>query len=236
MGERTGTAVIVGASSGIGEALARRLAAAGWRLGLAARRLPKLEALASELGAGTVISAIDVASPEQARVELASLLEALGGADLIVLSAGTGELNPDLQWRPDRLTIDVNVTGFAALAQLAIDHFLLRGRGHLVGISSVARFRGSGDAAAYSASKAFVSTYLDGLRDKVRASKLPITVTEACPGFVDTAMMKADKPFWVASPDRAAACIHSAIRRRAKHAYVTRRWALVGWALRLLPA
>jgi short-subunit dehydrogenase len=114
-------------------------------------------------------------------------------------------------------------------------HFLSRGSGHLVGISSVAKLMASGDAAAYSASKAFVSTYLDGLRDKARSHRRTIAVTEICPGFVDTAMMKADKPFWVASPAQAADCIARAIRRRARHAYVTPRWALIGLALRLLP-
>lgn len=178
---------------------------------------------------------MDVAAPDQARQALTDLLATLGGADLIVISAGIGEANPDLAWPPDHDTIAVNVTGFAAMAQLAMTHFLSRGSGHLVGISSVAKLMASGDAAAYCASKAFVSTYLDGLRDKARSRRQPITVTEICPGFVDTAMMKADRPFWVASPAQAADCIARAIRRRASHAYVTPRWALIALALRLLP-
>ena len=201
-----------------------------------ARRVDRLAALAAELGPDTRYCALDLTIPEEARDRLDRFLAELGGADLIVISAGTGELNPNLSWAPDCDTIAVNVAGFAAVAQGAMAHFLARGHGHLVGISSVAKLRASGDAAAYSASKAFVSTYLDGLRDKARSRKLPIAVTEICPGFVDTAMMKADKPFWVASPARAADCIARAIRRRARHAYVTRRWALIGAVLRLLPA
>ncbi|MBR0652721.1 SDR family NAD(P)-dependent oxidoreductase [Roseomonas terrae] len=229
------SAIIIGASSGIGAALARRFAADGWRLGLAARRLDRLEALAAKIGADCRVRAMDLAVPEEARRGLEALLAELGGTDLIVISAGTGELNADLAWPPDRDTIAVNVMGFAAVAQRAMAHLLAQGHGHLVGVSSVAKLRGSGDGAAYSASKAFVSTYLDGLRDKAKRSRLPITVTEICPGFVDTAMMKADKPFWVATPEQAAACIDRAIAHRARHAYVTPRWRLVGLLLRMLP-
>ncbi len=220
---RPGAAIIIGASSGIGDALARRLAGAGWRLGIAARRLGRLEALATELGLDTRVCAINLAVPDVARARLDELIEALGGADLVVVCAGTGHLNPGLAWPPDQDAIAVNVAGFAALAQRAMEYFLTRGRGHPVGVSSVAKLRGSGDAAAYCASKAFVLTYLDGLRDMARTRQLPVAVTEICPGFVDTAMMKAGKPFWVASPARAAECIHDAILRRTKHAFVTRR-------------
>ena len=229
-------AVIVGASSGIGAALALRLMQDGWRLGLAARRADRLAELAVRIGPSAHTATLDLARPEEAREHLRSLLDTLGGADLIVVTAGTGELNRGLAWAPDRATLDVNVTGFAAVAQLAMEHFLARGSGHLVGVSSVAKLRGSGDAAAYAASKAFVSTYLDGLRDRVRPLRGAIAVTEVCPGFVQTAMMKAEHPFWIASPERAADAIAHAIRRRAKRAYITRRWGLVGALLRLLPA
>lgn len=228
------TAIIIGASSGIGEALARRLAAEGWTLGLMARRMERLDALAAALDA--VAALIDLDDAAAARQALAALLDRLGGAELVVLSAGTGHRNPTLDWAPERETIAVNALGFAAVAQVAMAHFLARGGGHLVGISSVAKLRGSGEAPAYAASKAFVSTYLDGLRDLAKRRGVPVAVTEIAPGFVDTAMMKADRPFWVATPARAAAQIHTAIRRRARHAYVTRRWALIGFLLRRLPA
>jgi short-subunit dehydrogenase len=121
-------------------------------------------------------------------------------------------------------------------------HFLKRGRGHLVGITSVAALRGSREATAYAASKAFQSVYLDGLRDLGRHSGFPITVTEVQPGFVDTAMMKTDRPLpalvkrlLVASAETAARQIVRAIRKRAAHAYITRRYALVAFVMKLLP-
>jgi short-subunit dehydrogenase len=136
----------------------------------------------------------------------------------------------------------VNVIGFMKLAQAAMRYFLKRGRGHLVGITSVAALRGNRDAAAYAASKAFQSVYLDGLREFATKSGLPIAVTEAQPGFVATAMMKTDQPLspfvrWlaVASPEKAAKQIARAIRRRAKHAYITRRYAVAAFVARFLP-
>jgi short-subunit dehydrogenase len=139
-------------------------------------------------------------------------------------------------------TVSVNVLGFMKTAQVAMRHFLKRGRGHLVGISSIAALRGNRDAAAYAASKAFQSVYLDGLRDLARQSGLPIAVTEVQPGFVNTAMMKTGRPLpavarllLVSSPATAAQQIRRAVRKRAKHAYITRRYALVAFILRLLP-
>jgi short-subunit dehydrogenase len=136
----------------------------------------------------------------------------------------------------------VNVLSFMKTAQVAVRHFLRRGRGHLVGISSVAALRGSGAGAAYAASKAFQSVYLDGLRDLARQSGLPIVVTEVQPGAVCTAMLKTERPLptvvrWllVASPDVAARQIMRAVRKRAKHAYITRRYALVAFILKRLP-
>jgi Short-chain dehydrogenases of various substrate specificities len=229
-------AVIVGSSSGIGEALARQLAAEGWRLGLLARRVERLQGLAADLGEGTEIRALDIGNAGRARVEFEAFLAALGRVDLIVISAGTGHLNNELAWAPDDETIRVNALGFAAIAQASMRFFLAAGRGHLVGISSVAKLRANGGGAAYCASKAFVSSYLDGLRDLARHHGKTIHVTEACPGFVATDMLKASKPFWVASPERAAQCIRRAIQQRARHVYVTRRWGLIGAVLKLLPA
>ena len=135
------TAIVIGASSGIGEALARQLSADGWRLGLLARRLARLEALAAELGAGSLARRIDLAEPRAAAASLQQLIDELGGADLVIVSSGTGQSNPHLDWPPDEETLTVNVLGFAATAQVAMRHFLARGRGHLVGISSIAALR-----------------------------------------------------------------------------------------------
>jgi len=92
----------------------------------------------------------------------------MGGVDLVVISAGTGHLNDGLDWDLENEAIKTNVTGFAVMANVAMKHFVKRGSGHLVGISSIAALRGGRQAPAYNASKAFESNYLEGLRQKVR--------------------------------------------------------------------
>jgi NADP-dependent 3-hydroxy acid dehydrogenase YdfG len=236
-----GTAVIVGASSGIGEALAKELHRRGWRLALLARRLGRLEALRAEVGAETIVRAFDV-SGEHADDALAGVLDEIGNVDVVVISAGTGHLNPALVAEPDEETIRVNVRGFAAAARTAMAHFLANRSGHLIGITSVAALRANHVGAIYAASKAFQSVYLDGLRELAARRGHRIAVTEIQPGFVDTAMMKIDRPMsavarrlLVASPDVAARQIARTVLTRPKHAYVTRRYRILAWLLRLLP-
>src|SRR6185503_15958180 len=107
-GQSTRTAVIVGASSGIGEALAHELHRAGWRLVLLARRLDRLEALRERLTPETVVRLFDVAQPDAA-VNFEEVLGELPGVDLVIISAGTGHNNPDLVWELDLDTVTVNV-------------------------------------------------------------------------------------------------------------------------------
>lgn len=121
------------------------------------------------------------------------------------------------------------------MANVAFQHFLEKGSGHLVGISSIAALRGNRESPAYNASKAFESNYLEGLRQKVRKLRLQITITDIKPGFVKTAMAKGDGIFWAADADKAARQIYNAIRRRKSSAYITRRWRLVAWVMKLLP-
>lgn len=234
-GERMKRAIVIGASSGIGKELAVILSQNGFILGLMARRVNLLEELRTSLPNPAFSRQADVSDASGAMAILENLIEEMGGVDLIIISSGTGFINPDLGWAMEKETLDVNVSGFAAMANVAFRHFLRAGRGHLVGISSIAAIRGSGVAPAYSASKAFMSNYLQGLR--VRASKtgLPIVVSDIQPGFVDTAMAKAPKLFWVASPQEAARQIYMAIRRKAKHAYVTKRWSVIGWLFKFVP-
>jgi len=226
-------AIIIGATSGIGCELARVLSRDGYTIGITGRRRPLLEELKLELGDNVFIQVLDV-TQATASNDLADLIQLMAGVDLVIISAGTGFVDPQLPWQKERETIETNVLGFAAVANTAWHYFSKIGTGHLVGISSVAAIRG-GDAPAYNASKAFVSNYLQGLRCIAAKSGRSITVTEIQPGFVDTAMAQGEGLFWVSSPKKAATQIYTAIKNRKKHAYVTRRWRLIGWALKLLP-
>jgi short-subunit dehydrogenase len=234
------TAVIIGASSGIGEALAHELNRGGWRLVLMARRRDRLETLRRTLAPETWVRQLDV-TQRDAAATFDRLIEERGDVDLVIISAGTGHNNPDLRWELDAETVNVNVFGFMAMAHVAMRHFLRRGRGHLVGISSIAALRGNA-AAAYAASKAFQSVYLDGLRELAAQRGRGIVVTEVQPGAVDTAMLKPHRPLpalvsrlFVATPQKAAKQIVRAIQKRRAHAYIPGRYALVALVLKLLP-
>jgi short-subunit dehydrogenase len=228
-------AVIVGASSGIGAALARVMSADGWELGLVSRRLDLLEELAASLPGPCVVRPIDVAGGPAAMAELDALLAEMDPVDVVVLNAGVGIANLGLAWEPEETTIAVNVTGFAAMANVAWHYFVGKGRGHIVGISSVGKHR-AGPTPSYNASKAFVSNYMEALRIKAYKRKLPIAVTDVRPGFVDTPMTRGQKGmFWVASSEVAASQIYAALRKRRRRAYVTRRWAIVAALIAFLP-
>lgn len=222
-------AIIVGASSGIGRALAKELSRE-YDLGLAARRTDRLRAVGEDIG-GAHVARIDVTQPD-ARERFEDLVDSLGGVDLVVVSSGIGRHNPDLKWEPERDTVEVNVHGFTAIATAAIDHFEATDGGHLVGISSVAGEIGSPSLPAYSASKAYVSRYLEGLRYRAGDD---VAVTDVRPGFVDTPMSPESERFWECSPETAASQIAGAIAKEKSVAYVTRRWWLVSKVLGLLP-
>lgn len=228
-------AIIIGASSGIGRELAKILSRNKYVVGVMARRVQLLDELGKEVEGTLFVQRIDVADIESAIETLAKFIKEMGGADPIVISTGTGEINDELGWPLENEAIKTNVSGFAALVNVAMHHFMEKGTGHLVGISSIAALRGGRESPAYNASKAFESNYLEGLRQKVRKSGLPITITDIKPGFVNTAMAKGEGIFWAAEPEKAAEQIYHVIKRRKSTAYVTRRWVLIAWLIRLLP-
>jgi short-subunit dehydrogenase len=229
------TAIIIGASSGIGRALAVSLSLDGYRVGVVARRTDLLTQLQAELKGPCVIKPADVSQPEAAMRVVRELVDELRDVELFIISAGVGFENETLDWERERETIAVNVLGFAAMVNVAVTHLEQRRSGHLVGISSVAALRGNASAPAYNASKAFVSNYLEGVRYRFKKLQVPVVVTDVQPGFVDTRMAGGDRLFWMATSQEAARQIIAAIGRRKRHAYVTRRWRLVAWVLRALP-
>ena len=229
-------AIVIGAASGIGRELTKILAREGYEVGLADLKKESLFALQSEIPAKSYIRQIDVSSTSEARSEVNSLIHEMGGVDLVILSAGVAYVNPHLEWEKDKQIIDVNVLGFCAMANLFMNYFLEQGRGHLVGISSIAAIRGRG---AYSASKAFISNYLEGLRHKSAREKKQIIVTDIKPGFIDTPLTrrwgKDEKLFWVIPVEKASEMIYKVIQKKKYHAYLSFRWAIIAWIMKCLP-
>jgi len=230
------TAVIIGASSGIGKAIAFQLCARGFRVGIAARNEEALAEISRLLNPEQcVYQAFDISQIEAALAGFEQLQARLGSIDFVYLVAGVGFLNVELTGALEEETVAVNCLGFTALASAALRLFQRQGQGHLVAVTSFAAARPSGDAPAYGASKAFGSAYLEGLRYWTLRRKVPIYITEVRPGFVDTAMMKSKKTFWVISAERAAKEIIAAADRRKTLAYVPARWRGLAWVVKVLP-
>jgi short-subunit dehydrogenase len=227
--------IIIGASSGIGKELVKVFTANGYEVGIAARRTHLLNELAAQTQATVHTATIDISHSDLAIQSLENLIKEMGDIDIIVICAGVGYYNPALNWLQEKETIDTNISGFTALAGVAMRYFMQRKSGHLVGISSTNGIRGSNICPAYSASKAFVSNYLEGLRKKAAKEKLSITVTDIRPGWVDTAMAKGAAVFWVASPQRAAKDIYKAIQQKKRIAYITKRWTIIAWLYKIAP-
>ena len=227
-------AIVVGASSGIGRAVAVELARRGERVGVAARRTDLLDELARDEANVVARAAIDVTVVRAAVPALERLIDETGDVRLIVLSSGIGEANRALALDEELRTLDVNARGFTAMANVAFH--AMRAGGTLVGLSSVAGVRPSGGVPIYAASKAFVSSYMAGLALKAARDGSRLKVLDVRPGFVRTAMMKAPNAFWVASPETAARqIVDAALAGRSGTLYVTRRWRLVAWLLKVLP-
>ena len=227
--------IIIGATSGIGKELAKVFSSNDFEVGIVGRRTNLLEEIASELPTKTYTHTIDIKDTESAIQSLEKLIKDMHDIDILIVNSGIGHINPELNWLQEKETIDTNVSGFTAMANVAMRYFIERGSGHLVGISSIVSIRGSRIAPAYNASKAFMSNYLEGLRAKAIKNKLPIAITDIQPGFVDTAMAKGDGLFWVASPQKAAKQIYNAIIQKKKLAYITKRWALIAWLFKIMP-
>lgn len=216
--------IIIGATSGIGRALAERMAASGNIVGLTGRRESLLREIAARAPEKFRFVAADIARPE-ATEALERLVAALGGMDLCFVCAGTGDLNPELDFAREEPAIRTNVWGWTAVTDWAYGRFERQGRGHLVLVTSVGGLRGCAAAPAYAASKAYQINYAQSLR--MKASGSGIVVTEIRPGLVDTAMAKGDGLFWVMPVARVAEQILCAVKRRKRIAVVTCRWRIV---------
>jgi len=229
-------AIIIGATSGIGRDLALELHSKGYAIGVTGRRTARLKELTQTLGENAMFETMDVTEYKLSREKLHILIDKMGGMDLLVLNAGVGTMKKELEWKNEALTIDVNVKGFVNLALAGFEYFEHQGSGQLAGISSVSALFGYGLAPAYTGSKAFISNYMQGLRQKANRTEANISVTDIRPGFVHTEMTEDnDKMFWTAPSRKAAHQIFYAIKKRKSRAYITKRWNLIACLLKILP-
>jgi len=228
--------IITGATSGIGRALAVEMIRRGYKVGATGRRIERLSELKKELGDHLYIKQMDVALEEASQRQLTELIEEMSGMDIIVLNAGVGRDKEFPQWDSDKRIIEVNVMAFARQCHFAFNYFMKQGHGQIVGMSSIASHLASSRAAAYTASKHFISNYMTGFRQKANHTDANITVTDIKPGFVESEMTRGMKGmFWVAPVQKAVKQMADAIEKKKNHAYITKRWRLVAWLASLTP-
>lgn len=228
--------IIVGASTGIGCDLARKFAREGWEIAITARRQNLLEALASEFpNVKWHIQKMDTSQHEQSRHTLMELIHEMNGIDVFVYNAGIGESSSN--WEKENHMLQVNAIGFAALVNAVFKYFKTEKRaGQIVGISSVASQRGSKMAIGYSATKAFMSNYMQGQRQEATSKNLPITITDIRPGYIETPMTQGQKGmFWVAKSEHAASLIYDAIIKKKNVSYIPGKWRFAAWIMRNIP-
>lgn len=232
------TALITGASSGIGAALARRLAADGTEVVLCARRELELRAQADAIAAAggrSHVVVLDLENPRAAEQGIAEL-DGRFTFDLVVANAGIGRMIPgrELTWDRCQEMIEVNVAGSVSTLLGAMPGMLARGRGHLVGVSSIAQGLGMPGNGTYLASKAFLSTFLASLRADLHGTG--VDVTDVRPGIVDTPMSQSltNRPF-VIDADEAASMIFEGLRRRDAVLSFPRSARMMMAGFRLMP-
>jgi short-subunit dehydrogenase len=231
--------VIVGASSGIGAALAVELAAHGRTIVLVARRQAELEAVAARVsskGARAVVVAADVRDADAAAPAWQQIVASAGTIDTVVYAAGVmPEVGPDeFDTLKDRQMIEVNFLGAVAWLNAAASHLQRQGHGTLCGIGSVAGDRGRRGAPVYGATKAALHSYLESLRNRLEVKGIHVVTVK--PGPVRTAMVGDRQMPLMVEPEVAARAIAAGLHRGAHTVYVHGGWRLIMWVIRNIPS
>lgn len=235
--------LITGASSGLGEWMARDFAARGRNLALCARRTDRLSALKAELeskhpGITVLVKSLDVGDAPKVFSVFREFAAELGSLDRVIVNAGVGEGrrigtgNFEINAR----TAQINFISALAQCEAAVEIFRKQGSGHLVTISSMSAMRGlPKHLTAYAASKAGLAALTEGIRAELLAT--PIRVSTIYPGYIRTELNAGAKklPFEVDVQTGSAALV-KAIEREAPKAFVPSwPWTLMGIFMRVMP-
>tara|TARA_R110002073_G_scaffold218893_3_gene379292 strand:+ start:3421 stop:4143 length:723 start_codon:yes stop_codon:yes gene_type:complete len=231
------TAIVFGATSGIGKSLTEILVKNNYKVAITGRRIKNLEELKNKYPNQILVKQNDIQQIEDVENIFNEIVAEFKTVDLIVQSSGVGFVNPKLEWNLLAQTINTNVLGVTKLYSLAYKLFKEQQFGHLVGISSIASIRGNRAAPDYFSSKAFQKAFLESLYIKTKSIKSKkVFITDIRPGFVDTPMALGDDIFWMVPLDKAATQIYSAIKKKKRVAYISKRWAIIAFVLKIAPA
>ena len=227
--------VIIGASSGMGQEVAKLLLADGCHLGVAARREDRLLELKQLAPDRVEVQAIDVTA-DDAAMRLRELINRLGGMDLFFYASGIGKQNRTLTPDIELNTVNTNGMGFTRMIGEAYRYFAEQGKGHIAAITSIAGTKGLGPAPSYSATKAMQNVYLQALEQQANARKLNIRFTDIRPGFVDTDLLKGDFHYpMMLKPENVARQIVRAINNKRHIKVIDWRYALMTAFWRRMP-
>lgn len=231
------TAILFGATSGIGRSLTEMLVKDGYKVAITGRRVDKLKEFRSAFPDYVEIYENDIQKIDEVEKVFHQMVQKFEKIDLVIQSSGIGHINPKLDWGLEEETIKTNVYGVTKLYDLAYNQFRKQEYGHLVGITSIASIRGNRGAPAYFASKAYQKAYLESLFIKTKTIRSKrVYITDIRPGFVDTAMALGDGIFWMASLEKATKQIYSAIKKKKRVAYISKRWGIIAFVLKIVPA
>lgn len=227
--------VIMGATSGIGEHVAEALAATGWKVGVAGRKVERMKAMKEMFPDSVEWEAIDITKPEAPR-KLLGLIRKLGGMDVYFHVAGIGFFDPELDIPREVATVETNVVGFTRMVDTAFHYFRNVGRGHIAIISSVAGTKGIGEIAAYSASKRYQQNYLEALEQLAHMRGLKIAFTDIRPGWVRTPLLDPTQKYpMIMQESEVVPMVVRALKKRTRIAVIDRRWAVAVFFWRLIP-
>ena len=226
----------MGATSGMGQEVARILAGKGWKIGVAGRREEKLKELQQLFPQNIEYQVIDI-EKENAPELLLSLVEKIGGMDLYFHGSGVGWHNEELDLSTELKTVSTNALGFTRMVDSAWHYFRQKGEGHIAVISSIAGVKGLGPAPSYSATKSFDNTYIQALAQLSRSSGLKIRFTDIRPGFVDTPLLDTSKHHYPMLMDqkKVARKIVRAVERKKRVAVIDWRYSILVFFWRLIP-
>lgn len=227
-------AIIIGATSGIGQEVARLLVQEGWHIGIAGRREDALQCMQQANPGQIEIQCLDV-TKDDAVLHLNELIDRLGGMDLFFLSSGVGYQNRSLEPDIELNTARTNVEGFIRMVTAAFGYFKQTGGGHIAVISSIAGTKGLGVAPAYSATKRFQNTYIDALAQLSQMQRLNIRFTDIRPGFVATDLLKNGKYPMLMQVNKVALHIVKALKRKKRVVVIDGRYRLVVFFWRIIP-
>lgn len=236
--------VVIGATSDIGQELCKILLSKGHTVVAADDDKDQLVDMQTREGQKLKTTFLEIADSEKARAGFQQIIKDIDGLDICILCNSIAPEIDDygllkdrhIPWSTSRDTIDVNVKGTTALANVALNHFLVKKKGYLAGVSSLDALYGHPGCPCYTASKAFMSNYMEAMRQKcIRLGQKNIHVCDIRWSFVSQVKDSLGKG-WTENPQEAALQMLKAIEERKPVAYIMSRWSFILWAITAVPS